>query len=393
MRAPELLAPAGDMNKLRLAIAYGADAVYLGGSKFGLRSSATIADDFLPQAVTYAHERGKKVYVTVNIFARNNDFDEIKEYAKYLDVIGVDAVIVSDIGVLRTVRENTELEIHVSTQANVINKFTAEEYVKLGASRIILARECSLDEVKEIVEHVAPMGCDIEVFVHGAMCVSYSGRCLLSNYMTGRESNRGECAQPCRWEYDLVERKRPDESFEINQDKYGTYIMNSKDLCMIEHLDKMKATGAVSFKIEGRMKSEYYVASVVSAYRRALDGEKFNYIEELNKIAHRPYTTGFAFGKLDDTEYPKSADPISTHQVIAQCLGGSKIRQLNVFCEGDTLEILSPGINHNRTFLAANIKDESGEVVTRANKTSFIYEVDCPFELKTDDFLRKIVHT
>jgi putative protease len=383
------------MDKLRLAIAYGADAVYLGGSKFGLRSSATIENEFLPSAIEYAHSMGKRVYVTLNIFARNADFDEIREYAKYLEQIGADAVIVSDLGVLKTVRESTELEIHVSTQANVINKYTAEEYVKLGASRIILARECSLEEVTEIVEHVTPMGCDIEVFVHGAMCVSYSGRCLLSNYMTNRESNRGECAQPCRWEYALVERKRPDESFEIQEDSNGTYIMNSKDLCLIEHLDKVKATGARSFKIEGRMKSEYYVAAVTGAYRRALDGEVFDYMNEVNKIAHRPYTTGFAFGKQKDTEYPKSADPKSTYQVVAQCLGDNNVSQRNVFCVGDTVEILSPHDNHNKTFEITSIIEQAPEraTVTRANKANYVYEIDCPFLLKSGDFLRKLVHT
>ena len=396
MKNTELLAPAGDINKLRLAVKYGADAVYLGG-RFGLRAGAAINDDNLEEAVSYAHSHGKKVYVTVNIFARNADFDEIKIYVKRLEKINVDAVIVSDLGVLRMVRENTSLKVHISTQANVINKYTAAEYVNLGASRIILARECSLAEINEIAAHIKNR-CEIEVFVHGAMCVSYSGRCMISNYMTEREANRGECAQPCRYKYTgnfatgtLIEEKRPSEYWDIEEDVHGTYIMNSKDLCLINHLDELAGSGVTSFKIEGRMKSDYYVAAAVNTYRQALDGKKFDYIKEIEKIPHRPWTSGFVFEKGNHlfTEHP---NPVSTHEVTGMCLGGNKILQRNVFCTGDELEILSPGRKHNKTFTVKSIKDEQGQIVTRANKASAIYYIELDNSeliLESDEFLRK----
>ncbi|MCL2765615.1 MAG: U32 family peptidase [Treponema sp.] len=388
MKNIELLAPAGDMNRLRLAVKYGADAVYLGG-RFGLRASAAIEDDYLKEAVSCAHSHGKKAYVTVNIFARNADFDAIEVYLKRLREIDVDAVIVSDLGVLKLVRENTDLEIHISTQANVLNKFTAEEYIKLGAKRIILARECSHTEIKEIASHVMNE-CDIEVFVHGAMCVSYSGRCMISNYMTEREANRGECAQPCRYKYTaLVEEFRPSERWAAEEDSHGTYIMNSKDLCLINHLDELVSCGVTSFKIEGRMKSEYYVAATVNAYRRALNGEKFDYIKEIDKVPHRPWTTGFVFEKGNHL-FTEHSNQISTHEVAGMCLGNNKILQRNVFCEGDELEILSPGKNHNLTFKAKSIKDEQGQIITRANKANAVYFIETGgITLEPDEFLRK----
>ncbi|MDR0462296.1 MAG: U32 family peptidase [Christensenellaceae bacterium] len=382
MAQPELLAPAGDINKLRLAIKYGADAVYLGGPKFGLRATAGIDDAFLPQAVKFVHEHGKKVYVTVNIFARNADFAELKTYIKSLEKINVDAVIVSDLGVLAFVRENSKLPIHISTQANVLNKYTAEEYVKLGASRIILARELSLSEIKEIATHLKGK-CEVEVFVHGAMCVSYSGRCMLSSYTTGREGNRGECAQSCRWKYSLVEEKRPGEYFPIEQDAKGTYIMNSKDLCLINHLDELASAGVASFKIEGRNKSEYHVVAVVNAYKRRL-------AEDIGKVPHRPYTTGFVFdGNNPDTLFQSDANPVSTHEVVAMCLGGDKISQRNVFAIGDELEIVSPGANHNKTFTIAIIKDKNSKPACRANQAGETYYIGCPYTLEPDEFLRK----
>jgi len=367
------------MNKLRLAIKYGADAVYLGGESFGLRATAGFKNSELADAVKLAHSHNKKIYVTVNIFARNADFPAIKKYLQHLEKIGVDAVIVSDLGVLKLVRETTKLDIHISTQANVLNKYTAEEYVKLGAKRIILARECSLQEIKEISKHLGN-SCEIEVFVHGAMCVSYSGRCMLSNYMAKREANRGECAHPCRWKYALVEEKRPGEFLSIEEDARGTYIMNSRDLCLINHLDELSKAGVTSFKIEGRNKSEYYVSAAVSAYKRRDHNDA-------HKIPHRPYTTGFVFG--DDTLFLGHNNPVSTHEVVAMCLGGERISQRNVFCVDDELEILSPGKNHNRTFTVTHIKDKDGQAVTRANKASETYSIECPYELLEDDFLRK----
>jgi len=395
MKKIELLAPVGDINRLRFAVKYGADAVYLGG-RFGLRAGAVIEDDILEEAVSYAHSHGIKVYVTVNIFARNADFEAILFYVIRLQEIGVDAVIVSDLGVLKLVRENTSLEVHISTQANVINKFTAEEYVKLGANRIILARECSLGEIKEIADHLKNK-CDIEVFVQGAMCVSYSGRCMISNYMTEREANRGQCAQPCRYKYTgnffagtLIEEMRPSESWGIEEDAHGTYIMNSKDLCLINHLDDLINCGVTSIKIEGRMKTDYYVASTVNVYRRALDGIKFDFVKEISKIPHRPWTTGFIFNNSDNL-FIEHSNQISTHEVVCMCLGENKIVQRNVFCTGDELEVLSPGKNHNVTFTVKSIRDEQGLIVTRANKANAVYfiEFDGP-GLEMDEFLRKI---
>jgi len=387
MKNIELLAPVGDLSRLKYAVKYGADAVYLGG-RFGLRASAAMDNECLKEAVSYSHLHGKKIYVTVNFFARNYDFSEIEIYIKWLQEIGVDAVIVSDLGVLRMVKEKTSLEVHISTQANVLNKFTAEEYVKLGVRRIILARECSLAEIKEIADHLKNQ-CEIEVFVHGAMCVSYSGRCLLSSYMTKREANRGECAQPCRYNYTLVEEYRPAEHWKIEEDSQGTYIMNSKDLCLINHLDELINCGVTSFKIEGRMKSDYYVAATVNTYRQVLDGKKFNFQNEIDKIPHRPWTTGFVLQENDHliTEH---SNQVSTFEITGICLGGKKILQRNTFCAGDELEILSPGNNHNKTFIVKSIKDEQGQNVTKANKASFIYyiEYDGP-ELEPDEFLRK----
>ena len=380
MQKVELLAPAGDIEKMKIAFLYGADAVYLGG-RFGLRASASVEDDDLKQAVDYAHSIGKRVYVTVNIFVRNKDFPSIKEHVKHLEKIGVDAVIVSDLGVMKLVREDTNLDIHVSTQANVLNKYTAEEYVRLGAKRIILGRECSLTEIKEIAQHVRGK-CEIEVFIHGAMCVSYSGRCLLSNAMQGRDANRGECSHPCRWKYSLMEEKRPGEYFPIEEDAHGTYVMNSKDLCLIDHLDKLKDAGVTAFKIEGRNKSEYYVAGVVNAYHRELGQE------ELQKIAHRPYTTGFLLGENDHL-YEKHNNPVSGYDVVAKCLGGDRVELRNAFNDGDELEILSYGENHNKVFVVTGIREVGGVSVQRANKADEVYTIQCPYKLNAGEFLRK----
>lgn len=396
----ELLAPAGDMTKLKTAILYGADAVYLAGKSFGLRAFAgNFSDKELQDAVEFAHSKGKKVYVTLNIFARNSDFKGIKQYAIFLDTIGVDAVIVSDLGVMRLVKENTNLEIHISTQANVVNKFTAMEYVKLGAKRIILARECTLTEIKEIADHVKGKA-EIEVFIHGAMCVSYSGRCTLSNYLTNRDANRGACAQPCRWKYALMEEKREGEYFPIEEDSSGTYIMNSRDLCLINHMKEIAEAGVVSFKIEGRMKSDYYVAGVVNAYRRAMSGEKFDFICELERISNRRYTTGFMFnGNAADSLFTEKSSPIQSHEIMAvvvEVLGMNKnnncdilIEQRNNFAVMDEMEILSPQENFNKKFKINSLKDKSGQSVDRAKLVQGIYQIECPYQLYVGDILRK----
>ena len=303
MNKVELLAPAGNLEKLKIALIYGADAVYIGGKKFGLRAfGGNFTDEELKIGVDFAHSMGRKVYVTVNIFAHNDDINELPDYLRYLDTIGVDAVLISDLGVFSLAKELTNLELHVSTQANVTNYKTVEMWQKLGASRVVLARELSQAEIIDIKSK-----CDIELemFVHGAMCISYSGRCYLSHYLTGRDGNQGECTHSCRWKYNLVEEKRPGEYFEVDEDERGAYVMNSKDLCLLPYIDKVIESGVSSLKIEGRMKSVHYVASVVKLYREAID-LYFSHSEfqtpnyalsitnyELDKVAHRPYTTGF----------------------------------------------------------------------------------------------------
>jgi len=403
----ELLAPAGDMGKLGVALRYGADAVYLAGARFGLRATAgNFTNAELKKAVKIVHDAGARVYVTVNVFARNDMFGEIIKYAKYLEQIGVDAVIVSDLGVLNAIKANTTLEIHISTQANVLNKYTAEHYVNGGAKRIILARECSIKEIKEIANHLRGRA-EIEVFVHGAMCVSYSGRCMLSDYMVGgaRSSNRGACVQPCRFKYALVEEKRPGEYHEITEDANGTYIMNSKDLCLIEHLDELRRVGVKSFKIEGRTKSEYYLANTVNAYRRVMDGEVFDRIQEVEKSSHRKYTTGFVFAETG-RQNTANATPTATHEFVARVIARSGttkqslngldssarnfiIEQRNTFSIGDTLEVLSPTKNHNKSFVVGNIWNSVGENITTARRVQEVVTVDCPFELCEGDFLRR----
>ena len=304
---PELLAPAGNLEKLQVALIYGADAVYVGGKKFGLRAfSDNFSDEELKSGVDFAHSMKRKVYVTVNIFAHNDDIIELPNYLEYLDTIGVDAVLISDLGVFSLVKELTNLELHVSTQANVTNYKTVEMWQNLGASRVVLARELSQGEIIDIKHH-----CDVELemFVHGAMCISYSGRCYLSHYLTGRDGNQGQCTHSCRWKYNLVEEKRPGEYFEVDEDERGAYVMHSKDLCLLPCLDKVIDSGINSLKIEGRMKSIHYVAGVVKVYREAIDSYfngdfkmRSEWLHELDKVAHRPYTTGFFVNDEDGTE-------------------------------------------------------------------------------------------
>lgn len=386
----ELLAPAGDMKKLEIALLYGADAVYVGGKDFGLRAKAgNFTDQELKKAVELVHSRGKKIYVTVNIFARNTDFEPIKKYLKFLEVTGVDAVIVSDLGVLRLTKETTKLEVHISTQANVLNKYTAEEYVKLGASRIILARECSLKEITEIAGYLKGR-CEIETFVHGAMCISYSGRCLISSYLSGsqRDANRGACTQACRFGYALVEEARAGEYFPIEQDERGSYILNSRDMCLADYLGDLKKAGVISFKIEGRTKSEYYVAGVINTYRRLLNGEKFDHHGELEKISHRPYATGFLFG--EPGQHHTKASPVATHEFVAIATDKNLVEQRNAFQIGDTLEILSPNSDSfNETFTVTKIITKDDKEIQRAKNVQETLKIPCPFELRAGDILRK----
>lgn len=396
----ELLAPAGNMEKMKVAFRYGADACYMAGKKFGLRAfSGNFDEDELEKATKYAHDLGKKIYITVNIVAHNGDFEGLPEYLEYLQKIGVDAVIVSDIGIMGYVKKHApNLDIHVSTQANITNKYTAKTFCDMGAKRLILARELSVKEIKEIREYI-PKDIEIETFVHGAMCISYSGRCLLSNYLTGRDSNRGACVQACRFEYTICEKSRQGEHYEIQEDNRGTYILNSKDMCMINHLSDVVDAGVTSFKIEGRMKSAYYVATVVNAYRRAIDnmlnGKPFDneLLEELEKTSHRRYTTGFFYGEKDK-EYIKDSMPIQSHEFMAivkenQKDGFAIIEQRNRFMVGDTLEVLSPNDTFNKKIVVGEMFDMDGNIITDASRVQQLIKIKTDIKLEVGDILRK----
>ena len=356
MNLPELLAPAGDMERLKIALAYGADAVYLGGKNFGLRAfSENFSTEELFEACRYAHELHRKVYVTVNMFPHNADMETLPEYLKTLGEAGCDALLVADPGVFRTVRKVVpDMPLHISTQANTTNWQSALFWQEQGAERVVLARELSLQEIREVRENVS---LELECFVHGAMCVSYSGRCLMSAYMTGREANRGECAQPCRWRYALVEEKRPGEYFPVEEDEHGTYILNSRDLCLLEHLPALANAGVQSFKIEGRMKSVHYLATVVRVYREALDllganleGYKVSgyWTQELEKIASRGYTTGFFGGTIEDAQEYETVRIVPEWEYAGLVRERNEpgqmalVEQRNHMKLGDEIEVLRP---------------------------------------------------
>lgn len=400
----ELLAPAGNFEKLKTAFRFGADAAYLGGKDFSLRS---FADNFsaeeLRAAVEYAHARGKKVYVTANIFAKNADFAALADYFRYLQEIGAGAALVTDVGAFSLARQVApKLPLHVSTQANTTNKYAAKFWQEQGAERVVLARELSLSEIAEIHEYCP--GLELEAFVHGAMCVSYSGRCLLSNYFAGRDSNRGECVQACRWKYSVRALREEGEGGEcaVEEDGRGSYIFNSKDLNMLPFLDKLAAAGVCSFKIEGRMKSAYYLATVVNAYRRALDGtlSVSAALEELNKVAHRAFTTAYALGDNAETIHYSDSQEAGTRAYVADVLedGGAGAAEKNCalvqmrgrFRVGDTLEILSPSDSFNRTFAVEEMTSEEGERVEDAKLVMQKLRLRCPYPLRAGDILRKV---
>jgi putative protease len=346
------------LEKLRVAIAYGADAVYIGGQRLGLRAAAgNFSREELAEGIAYAHARGVKVYVTANIFAHNADLDGVGEYFRELEVMGADALIISDPGIFSIARRAVGLDIHISTQANTTNYASAAFWSGCGAKRLVLARELSFLEIAQIRQNT-PVGTQLEAFVHGAMCIAYSGRCLLSSYLTGRDSNRGECAQPCRWSYHLTESARPGEYYEIAEDERGTYIMNSKDLCMAGFLPELIACGIDSFKIEGRMKSPYYVATTVKAYREAIDDycadparyerRKAHYLEELAKNSHRGFTTGFYNGKPDaDGQRYDSGAYIRDYDFVGIVLDydanteTALVEQRNKFSVGEKIEFFT----------------------------------------------------
>ncbi len=378
MHKPELLAPAGNPEKLRMALRYGADAVYLGGKDFSLRAfSGNFSLEEIQEAVIFAHNLDKKVYVTINIFPHNEDLIQLPEYIAALRDIGVDAFIVADLGVFRVARTVApEIPLHISTQANNTNWASVLGWQEMGAKRVVLARELSLAEI-QLIRSKASL--ELEAFVHGAMCISYSGRCLLSNYLTGRDANRGECAQPCRWKYSLVEETRPNEYLPVLEDERGTYIFNSKDLCLLEHIPELVEIGLNSFKIEGRMKSVYYVAVVVKAYRDAIDrylADPVNYtmqpkwLEEVSKISHREYTTGFYFRKAgpDDQIYGSSSY-IQPYDFVGLVKGYDSqtkmalVEQRNRFQVGDEVEIVQPGKDFFQQRITAIINEEGESVL------------------------------
>ena len=390
----ELLAPAGNYEKLITAVHFGADAVYFAGKTMGLRAFAgNFSDEEIYKAMDYLHAHGRKGYVTLNIVANDSDFDGIDEYLLLLQNAKVDGVIVSDLGLISYIRKNfPAIDVHVSTQANINNSMTAKMYADLGCTRLVLARELSLSQIKAIAEAVKGR-CEIETFVHGAMCISYSGRCLLSNYLTGRESNRGACVQACRWKYFIREENRDDE-MEIQEDERGTYILNSKDLCLINHLKELEDAGITSLKIEGRMKSDYYVASVVNAYRRALDGyqDKKALVDELEKTSHRRYTTGFYFGEKDK-EYLADSMPVQTYVFIAKVVedakdGMVKVEMRNRFKLGDKLEVLSADENFLKVVTIDKIINSLGDEIEDAKRVQEVVTISCPFSLKAGDILR-----
>ncbi len=398
---PELLAPCGNMEKLNTALHFGADAVYLAGKQAGLRAFAgNFSDEELSDAVKICHALSKKVYVTVNIFAYEDDFVMLGDYLKFLHSIGVDAIIVSDVGIIDFCKKTVpDLEIHLSTQASTTNSYAIKFWAEQGVRRIVLAREVSLDNIKKIKDKIGDSA-ELEAFVHGAMCVSYSGRCLLSNFLVNRPANRGECAQACRWEYVVHEVKRPELPMDIKEDERGTYIFNSRDLNMLAYLKLLRDAGVDSFKIEGRMKTAYYVGTVVNAYRRAIDliekGEEVTeeLINETYKAGHRSYTTGFYFGG-EDNIFLDSSRAVQSHEFSAYVTGFDEqkgvaiIEQRNRFVEGDFLEVLSPSDAFNKKIKIENMTNEKGESITDAKFVQQKLYLPTNLKLQKGDILRR----
>ncbi len=402
----ELLAPAGDLEKLKYAIIYGADAVYLGGQTFGLRAaSKNFTIDEMKEGIKFAHERNARVYLTLNIIPHNDDIDELKSYLELLRDVPFDAVILSDPGTLMYVKEYLpEMEIHLSTQANNTNYMSSRFWASQGVSRIVLAREMSLVEIKEIFEKTSDLNLEYEVFVHGAMCISYSGRCLLSNYMSSRDANKGDCSQSCRWKYHLVEEKRPGEYYPVFEDEKGSYFFNSKDLCMINDINHVIESGVKSIKIEGRNKSIYYVANIVRAYKMAVDhyynNQDFNidesWLKEIKKASHRKFTTGFYFKKPDEhDQLYESSSYVREYDFIGIVLDYDEetkmatIEQRNKFSVGDKIEIMGPDYFMSEISIEEIINDK-GITVENAPHARQIVKVKSEIVLKPYYLLRKL---
>ena len=394
----ELLAPAGDMERLEMAVAYGADAVYLAGTTFGMRSFAgNFTPEELKRAVALCHKKGVRVHVTCNTMPRNDEVARLPEWLTYLDQVGVDAVILADVGVMALAGKYApHVQRHISTQASIVNYETARAWHDLGADRVILARELSLDEIREIRAKTPPE-LELEAFAHGAMCVSYSGRCLLSNYMTGRDSNRGACAQPCRYKYALMEEKRPGEYFPVYEDEKGTYIMNSRDMCTIDHVAELIDAGLDSLKLEGRAKSAYYAAIVTGAYRHAIDaalaGQPLDPVwrDEVEHISHRHYSTGFYFGQPG--QFTQDSRYVRDWQIVAKvrsCTpdGRAVLTLNNKFSVGDQLELVGPGLRPCPVTVKA-LWDEDGERLDQVRKPQMVFQLDLPCQAPPLSLLRR----
>jgi len=402
----ELLAPAGSLAKLKYAIEYGADAVYIGGEEFSLRVAAkNFSTSEIKEGIEYAHARGKKVYITANIIPHNEDLKDFPDFVKEVDSLGADAIIVSDLGLFSIVKEVApNLDIHISTQANNTNYMSAKMWYKLGAKRVILARDLSFKEIGEIRDNILPDQ-ELECFVHGAMCVSYSGRCLLSNYLTHRDANKGACSHPCRWKYYLMEEKRPGEYMPVFENDRGTFLYNSKDLCMVKHIPDLIRAGINSFKIVGRVKNELYVATVVGAYRRAIDSfyeDPDNFViepdilQELEKVSHREYTTGFYYNKPDENNQLYTSNTyIQDYTIAAVVLDYdpethiATVEQRNRFFKDEELEVISP---HRKSFgfKAEYMTDENGENIDVAPHPQMIVKLKIDSEVVPYSIIRKI---
>lgn len=405
MRDIELLIPASSLEVLKTAVIFGADAVYIGGEAFGLRAKAkNFSMEDMREGIKFAHERNVKVYVTANILAHNSDLDGVEEYFKQLKELKPDALIISDPGIFTIAKEILpEIELHISTQANNTNYKTYNFWYKLGAKRVVSARELSLAEIKEIRENI-PEDMEIESFIHGAMCISYSGRCLLSNFFTGRDANQGACTHPCRWKYSVVEEKRPGEYFPVYENDRGTYIFNSKDLCMIEHIPEIIDAGIDSLKIEGRMKTALYVATVARTYRKAIDDyleapDKYKenmewYKSEIAKCTYRQFTTGFYFGKpTDETQIYDNNVYIKEYTYLGIVGdrnedGLYKIEQRNKFSVGETIEVMKPN-GENTQVTVKRIADEEGNDLESAPHPKQVLYIDLGVSLSKYDILRR----
>ncbi len=406
MVKPELLAPGGSLEKLKIAILYGADAVYVGGEAYSLRVAAeNFTYEEMMEGLNFAHERGKKVYLTANIIPHNDDIREFEDYIKKIALLGFDAILVADPGMMEIVKENApDLPIHISTQANNVNYRSAAFWHKQGASRVVLAREMSMAEIREIREKT-PDTLELEAFVHGAMCISYSGRCLLSNYLTSRDSNQGACSHPCRWNYSLMEETRPGEYMPVFENERGTFIFNSKDLCMIEHIPEIIKSGITSLKIEGRVKTSYYVATIVKAYREEIDrylADPENYlfdkkqIDEICKVSHRPYSKGFYFGKPNEnsqvytsSSYIREYDLIGIVTDFDENTMTATISQRNRFFKGDEIEIMQPG-KPFITHIIDDMENDKGEKIDVAPHAAMTVKMKMTESLVPDAILRKI---